>query len=202
MPTININGNPKKGAKQENVETAKPSTYLSLGNLAIYKGDKLIKTTTKKESEIIHIINNEAKELIYNIKYKGNNASIYSNNLKTKIKLKNSNSIDIYVKGTGTIYEINGPLNLNKIKNIKKLEKKWNNKLKKDIEKTINKVKKDYKSDRFGFGNIIYKNYPKKWKKMKNNWNDKYFKKLKIEVNTNTKIVSTGSLTKTLEEEK
>lgn len=201
MPTVNINGNPKKGAKQENVETAEPSTYLSLGNLAIYKGDKLIKTTTKKESEIIHIINNEAKELIYNINYKNNSASIYSNNIKTKIKLKNSNSLDIYVNGTGTIYEINGSINLNKIENIKKLEKKWNENLKKDIKKTIKNIKEEYKSDIFGFGNLIYKNYPKKWKKIKNNWNNKFFKKINIKIHTNTKIVSTGSLTKTLEEE-
>lgn len=201
MPTVNINGNPKKGAKQENVETAQPSTYLSLGNLAIYKGDKLIKTTTKKESEIIHIINNEAKELIYNINYKNNNASIYSNNIKTKIKLKNSNSLDIYVNGTGTIYEINGSINLNKIENIKKLEKKWNENLKKDIKKTIKNIKEEYKSDIFGFGNLIYKNYPKKWKIIKKDWNNKYFKKINIKIHTNTKIVSTGSLTKTLEEE-
>lgn len=201
MPTVNINGNPKKGAKQENVETAEPSTYLSLGNLAIYKGDKLIKTTTKKESEIIHIINNEAKELIYNINYKNNSASIYSNNIKTKIKLKNSNNLDIYVNGTGTIYEINGSINLNKIENIKKLEKKWNENLKKDIKKTIKNIKEEYKSDIFGFGNLIYKNYPKKWKKIKNNWNNKFFKKINIKIHTNTKIVSTGSLTKTLEEE-
>ena len=200
MPTININGNPKKGAKQENVETAEPNTYLSLGNLAIYKGDKLIKTSTKKESEIIQLINNEIKELLTNIKYKNNNANIFSNNLKTKIRLKNPNSIDIYVKGTGTIYEINGPININK--NIKKIEKKWNNKKKKDIKKTITIIKKEYKSDIFGFGNLIYKNYPKKWEKIKNEWNDKYFEKLKINVHTNIKIVSTGSLTKTLEEEK
>ena len=202
MPTININGNPKKGAKQENVETSEPSTYLSLGNLAIYKGDKLVKTTTKKESEMIHIINNEAKELLYYIKYKNNKANIFSNNLKTKIKLKNQNNLDIYIKGTGTIYEMNGPLNLNNIKNIKKLEKKWNKKLKKDIENTINKIKTEYKSDIFGFGNMIYKNYPKRWEKIKNNWNDKYFKELKIKIHANTKIVSTGSLTKTLEGEK
>lgn len=200
MPTININGNPKKGAKQENVETAEPNTYLSLGNLAIYKGDKLIKTSTKKESEIIQLINNEIKELLTNIKYKNNNANIFSNNLKTKIRLKNPNSIDIYVKGTGTIYEISGPININK--NIKKIEKKWNNKIKKDIKKTITIIKKEYKSDIFGFGNLIYKNYPKKWEKIKNEWNDKYFEKLKINVHTNIKIVSTGSLTKTLEEEK
>lgn len=201
MPTININGNPKKGAKQENVETAEPSSYLSLGNLAIYKGDKLIKTTSKKESEIIHIINNEAKELLYNIKYKNNYANIYSNDLKTKIKLNNSNNLDIYVKGTGTIYEINGPINLNNIKNLKKLEKKWNKSLKKDIHKTIKKIQNEYKSDIFGFGNLIYKNYPKKWKKIENDWNDKYFKNLKIKIHTNIKIVSTGSLTKTLEGE-
>lgn len=201
MPTININGNPKKGAKQENVETSEPNTYLSLGNLAIYKKDKLIKTTTKKESEMIHIINNEAKELLYSFNYKNNYTSIYSNNLKTKIKLNNSNSLNIYIKGNGTIYEINGPLNLNKNKNIKKLEKKWNKQLKKDIKKTIKAIKEEYKSDIFGFGNMIYKNYPKKWKKIKNKWNDKYLKNLKINVYTNTKIVSTGSLTKTLEEE-
>lgn len=202
MPTVNINGNPKKGAKQENIETAEPNTYLSLGNLAIYKGDKLVKTTTKKESEIIQIINNEAKELIYNIKYKDNKASIFSNNIKTKTKLTSPNSLDIYIKGIGTIYEINGKINLNKIKNIKKLEKAWNKKLKKDIKETIKKIKEEYKSDIFGFGNMIYKNYPKKWKKLKNNWNDKYFKDLKITIHTNTKIVSTGSLTKTLEEDK
>ena len=202
MTTININGNPKKGAKQENVETSEPNTYLSLGNLAIYKNDKLIKTTTKKESEIIQIINNESKEILYNVKYKNNRSNIYSNNIKTKIKLKNSNNLDIYIKATGTIYEINGPLNLNNIKNIKKLEKKWNKNLKKDIEKTIKIIKEDYKSDIFGFGNLIYKNYPKKWKKIKNNWNNKYFKKLNIKIHTNVKIISTGSLTKTLEEDK
>ena len=201
MPTININGSPKKGAKQENLETAEPNTYLSLGNIAIYKEDKLIKTTTKKESEMIHIINNEAKELIYNIKYKDNNVNIYSNNIKTKTKLNNPNSLDIYIKGTGTIYEIDGKINLNNINNIKKLERKWNKNLKKDIEKTIKKIKEDYKSDIFGFGNMIYKNYPKRWKKIKNKWNDKYFKDLKITIHTNNKIVSTGSLTKTLEED-
>ena len=151
---------------------------------------------------MIHIINNEAKELLYYIKYKNNKANIFSNNLKTKIKLKNQNNLDIYIKGTGTIYEMNGPLNLNNIKNIKKLEKKWNKKLKKDIENTINKIKTEYKSDIFGFGNMIYKNYPKRWEKIKNNWNDKYFKELKIKIHANTKIVSTGSLTKTLEGEK
>ena len=63
------------------------------------------------------------------------------------------------------------------------------------------KIKNEYKSDIFGFGNMIYKNYPQTWKKIKNNWNDKYFKNFKIKINIKTKIISTGSLTKTLQED-
>ena len=198
MPTIVINGNVKKGSKQENVETAKPATYLSLGPVAIYKDDKLIKTSSKKETEIIQVVNNEAKELIYNIKYKNSNLDIYSNNIKTKIKLSKSNEIKINVSGEANIYEINNDINLNKPKELKKIERKLNKSLKNDIEKIIKKTTKKYKTDIFGFGNMIYKNHPNNWKKIKDN----YLSKLKIKVKVDTKIISTGTLTKTLKEGK
>lgn len=200
MPTIKINGDVKKGSKQENLETAKPNTYLTLGTIAIYKDDKLIGTTTKEESEIIQILNNEAKELIYNIKEDNKIINIYSNNIKTKIKLKNNNEININVNGDGNIYEINGDINLSKPEEIKKIEKKWNKTLKKDIIKLFNKTNKEYKSDIFGIGNMIYKENPKKWKKIEKQWNKKYLPNLKINVKVNTKIISTGNLTNTLKE--
>lgn len=200
MPTIKINGSVKEGSTQSNVETAEPKTYLSLGPLAIYKDDKLIGTTTTKQTESIHIINNEAKELIYTVKYKDNYVNIFSNTIKTKIKLTSNNSASLHVKGKGSIYEINGTINLNDDKKIKKLEKAWSKKMKKDLEELIQEMKEDYKSDIFGFGNMIYKNYPKRWEKIKSKWNDKYFKNFKITVHTNTEIVSTGSLTKVLKD--
>jgi len=133
IPTIKINGDVKKGSKQENLETAKPNTYLSLGTMAIYKDDKLIGTTTKKESEVIQILNNEAKELIYNIKEENNEINIYSNNIKAKIGF-NDNLIKVNVTGDGNLYEVNGDINLSKPKEIKKIEKRW-----KKIEKQWNK---------------------------------------------------------------
>ena len=201
MSTIKINGNPKEGSKQSNLESSKPKTYLSLGELAIYKGDKYIKTTTKKQSEMINIINNEEKELVYNLKYKNNNINIFSNNLKTKIKLLSNNKATITIKGNGNINEINGNINLNNIKEIKKIERIWNKKIRKDLNKTISTIKNEYQSDIFGFGNMIYKNYPNRWKKINKKWNNYYFKKFKIKIKTNLKISGTGSLTKTLEEE-
>lgn len=196
MPTIIINGSVKKGSKQENLETAMPNTYLSLGPIAIYKKDKLIATTTKKETEIIQLINGEAKELICKIKYKNNTANIYAEKINTKIELENKNKINIKLKLRGNIYEINGPIKLDNPNNIEKLEKTWSKTLKKEIKKILNKTTKDYKSDIFGFGNLIYKKYPKYWKKI----NDKYLSNLNINIKIETQIISTGSLTKTLEE--
>ena len=200
MPTIKINGNVKKGSSQKNLEETEPKTYLSLGPVAIYKKDKFISKTTKKETDFINIINNEAKELIYPINYKNNYCNIFSNNLKSKIKLKGPNSADIYITGQGSIYEISGEVNLNSYKEIHKIEKVWSKTMKKDLEKLILKIKNDYKSDIFGFGNLIYKNYPKKWRKIEKDWNDKYFKNFKINIHTSVEIISTGSLTQTLEE--
>lgn len=200
MSTIIINGSTKKGSKQENLETAMPNTYLSLGPIAIYKNDKLVDTTTKKETESIQIINNEIKELIYKIKYKNAITNIFSNEIKTKIQIKNENSIEINVTGEGSIYEIDGNVDLKDKKVISNLEKTWNKTMKKDLNNLINNIKTKYKSDIFGFGNMIYRNYPQKWKKIKNKWNDKYLKDLNITIKVNTKITSTGNLTKTLKE--
>ena len=200
MPTIKINGPVKEGSKTENLETAQPKAYLSLGPLAIYKNDKLIKTATKKETDAIYILNNESKELIYTINYKNNLLNIFTNSLKTKIKLKNKNAADIYVKMKGTIYEANGEINLNNEKEIENIEKFWNKNIKKDLKKVIKNMQYEYQSDIFGFGNMIYKNYPQRWKKIKNKWNEKYFKNFKVTIHANTKIISTSSLTKTLKD--
>lgn len=191
IPTIKIEGNIKKGSKQSNLETAKPNTLLSLGPAAIYKKDKYISTTTKKETEIINILNNETKELIYKIKYKNKDVNIFTNLIKSNIKYKNKITINIYSEGN--IDEINGYINIKNPKTIKNIEKIWNNNLKKDIKKLVKKTQNEYKSDIFGFGNLIYKNNPKKYKK-------NYLKNLKIDIKVKTKIISSGSINNTIKE--
>lgn len=199
MSTIKINGDPAKGSKQSNLETSEPLTYLSLGPIAIYKSDKLVNTTSQKETEIIQILLNETKEITYGFKYKNENISIFSNMTKTKINIKNKNHALIDVNINGDIYEISDNINLNDYKEIEKINKKWNKTIKKDIEKLIQKLQNDYQSDILGIGNLIYKKYPKYFNNI--NWVDK-FKNLKIDVNVKTEIISSGSLTKVIKEDK
>lgn len=200
LPSITIKGDAKKGSNEKNLETTEPESYLALGPLAIYKKDKLKGFLTEKESWTVNVLKNEAKEINYNVKYQNQDISIETNNLKTKIKIKNEKNIEITVSGKGNIYNINNKINLQNYQEIHKIEKKWNQNLKQDLYNTIKKITKTYQTDIFGFGNLIYKNKPKTWQKIEKNWNNKYLQNINIKIKTNLKIEDTGSLVETIKE--
>ena len=199
LPTITIKGNVKDGSNEKNLETTEPETYLALGPLAIYKKDKLEGFSTEKESWAINVLKNEAKEVNYNVKYQNQDISIETSSLKSKIKIIDTNNIEITISGKGDIYNINNKINIQNYKEINKIEKAWSNSLKKDLLKVIKKVQTKYKADIFGFGNLIYKNNPKTWEKLEKEWNSKYFPNLNIKIKTNLKIDATVSLVKKIE---
>ena len=200
LPSITIKGDAKKGSNEKNLETTEPESYLALGPLAIYKKDKLKGFLTEKESWTVNVLKNEAKEINHNVKYQNQDISIETNNLKTKIKIKNEKNIEITVSGKGNIYNINNKINLQNYQEIHKIEKKWNQNLKQDLYNTIKKITKTYQTDIFGFGNLIYKNKPKTWQKIEKNWNNKYLQNINIKIKTNLKIEGTGSLVETIKE--
>lgn len=202
LPSITISGNVKKGSNEKNLETTEPESYLVLGPLAIYKGDKLKGFSTEKESWAINVLKNEAKELNYNVKYQNENISIETHSLKSAIKIKNEKNIEITISGVGDIYSINNEIDIQDYKEINKIEKAWATSLKNDLSKVIKKIQSKYKADIFGFGNLIYKNDPKTWEKLEKKWNNQYFPNLNVKIKTNLKINATGSLINVVKEDK
>ena len=202
LPSITINGNVKEGSNEKNLETTEPESYLVLGPLAIYKGDKLEGFSTTKESWAINVLKGDSKEINYNVKYQNENISIETSSLKSTIKIIDEKNIEITISGVGDIYNINNKIDIQDYKEINKIEKTWMKSLKKDLSKVIKKVQNKYKADIFGFGNLIYKNNPKTWKKLEKDWNSKYFPKLNVKIKTNLKIEATGSLINTIKEDK
>lgn len=200
LPSITIKGSVKKGSNESNLESTEPSSYLSLGPLSIYRKDKLVGFLTNKESQSVNIINNRVKELNYMVKYNDTKISIDARKLISSIKYNDGKFI-INVSGKGNIYSIDGDVDISDYKVIRNIEKAWNKQSKKNLYKVIDKAKK-YKSDIFGFGNLIYKEDASRWYKVKSKWNSNYFPKAKVKINTNFKIASTGSLAQTIEGDK
>lgn len=202
LPSITIKGDVEEGSNEKNLETTEPESYLVLGPLAIYKGDKLEGFSNQKESWAINVLKNEAKEVNYNVKYQNQDISIETSSLKSDIKIIDENNIEITISGVGDIYNINNQIDIQNYKEINKIEKVWSKSLKKDLSKVVKKVQSKYKADIFGFGNLIYKNDPKTWEKLEKEWNSKYFPNLNVKIKTNLKISATGSLVKTIKEDK
>lgn len=200
LPTITIHGNIKKGSEQSNIETTEPTAYLTLGPLAIFKEDKLVGYATTKESELINLIQNKIKEIKFSLTFKNDALSIDSYNLKTKLSIEDESHITLTITGTGNIYNINSNIDISNPKEIKKIENLWNKSLQKSLKKLIRKMQDKYHADIFGFGNKIYSTYPKKWNQLKKDWNNKYFKEVKVKIKSNLKIPDTGSLKDTLTE--
>ncbi len=202
LPSITINGSVKEGSNEKNLETTEPESYLVLGPLAIYKGDKLKGFSTEEESWAINVLKGDSKEINYNVKYQNENISIETSSLKSTIKIIDEKNIEITISGVGDIYNINNKIDIQDYKEINKIEKAWSSSLKKDLTKVIKKVQSKWQADIFGFGNLIYKNDPNTWEKLEKNWNSKYFPHLNIKVKTDLKIDATGSLLNTIKEDK
>lgn len=202
LPSITINGSVKEGSNEKNLETTEPESYLMLGPLAIYKGDKLKGFSTEEESWAINVLKGDSKEINYNVKYQNENISIETSSLKSTIKIIDEKNIEITISGVGDIYNINNKIDIQDYKEINKIEKAWSSSLKKDLTKVIKKVQSKWQADIFGFGNLIYKNNPKTWEKLEKNWNSKYFPNLNVKIKTDLKIDATGSLLNTIKEDK
>ena len=201
LPSITVAGSSKEGESKANLDKTSPSSYLKLETLAIFKGDKFQDYTNADDSKLINILKNTVKQSVFTINYDKTKVNFNMKNIKSKITIQNNQKFNIKVKGDATLAEINSNTNLNDEKIINNIESKLNNQITKDINNLIKKLQTKYKSDILGLGNMIYKNYPDTWQKIKNNWNDTYFPKAQINIQTDIQLVSTGSLENTIRKE-
>ena len=99
--------------------------------------------------------------------------------------------LSIQMRLEGNISEYIGKETLNSPEDIRIIEKKISQEVKKEINMALTKAQKDYSSDIFGFGELVHKYYPQYWKKVMDKWND-IFSRLPVDVWVDIKIRQTG----------
>lgn len=121
--------------------------------------------------------------------------NISNHSLDSKVFLKGKDSkLNIVISGDfeAAISESQCMLDMKDPKTITKLEKNLNKVLTNKVKESITHSQ-DIGLDYFGFGNILYRAHPKDWKKIENNYIQK-FKNAEIKLNLKTKIRSTGAV--------
>ncbi|MBP3460806.1 MAG: Ger(x)C family spore germination protein [Bacilli bacterium] len=198
LPTIKIYGSEKKGSSSKSLESTELKAFVGLKGLALFKDSKFVSYTTDDESRGINIATGNTSEMIIENDCEDGYIITALSNLKTKSKVEfidDEPTINLSVKAEGAIQGITCDINLYDEKNIEEIEKKTEKKVKKLINKGIDVAQK-YKTDVFGFGNLVYKKNPKYFKSI-DDWNEK-FSTLKIKINVDVNVRTKGSIKQSL----
>lgn len=201
LPSIELIGNKEEGEKYDNLEEADPNAKVILGNMAVFKDDKLLGFMNREESIVLSYLKNEINNSIFSHQCGDNKYAVIGiTSSDTSIEAeKNNTKINIKIKLTGNINEIYCDLNLEDNKVIKQLEKNIGDDLKNQINNTIKNVSNQYNSDVFGFEDLFYKTNPKYFYTLKDNWYNDIFKNIEIDTEVKIQLFGKGNILKVTE---
>lgn len=168
---------------------------------AVFKKDKMVGWIDGTETKSMLLIKDELEGGLYpirNIDKIGTTAVLEIFNAKTKVKpvIKDGNiSMKIDSEIDVGIAELTTPVDYISKKGREKLKKYAEAAVKSQLESVIKKAQKEYDSDIFGFGSIVYREKPKVWKKIKSDW-DEIFADLDTNINVKINIKGSGLTSK------
>ena len=185
---IEIVGDEEEGSKKDNLESSEPIAYTKLGNLGIFKNDKLVDWADHDESLGINMINNNISEMYLDLEYDEGYVVIDSTSFSSNVSIElkdNKPVVNIDLSGEARIIEVKGEIDLEDSDVIEKLQKKANKKIKNHVNKAI-ELAIENKTDIFGFGKMFYQKYPNYFNSVKKDWNSNLSE---IEVNVKSDLM-------------
>lgn len=205
LPGIKIVGeDPEEGKTVETKKGSVPSADLFISHNLVFKEEKLIGSLTEEESIGYNILRSNLIQTIISFPCdkKGNYATVETVAAKYKLNItikEDIPKVNIEVKLEGTFSEINCVLDLKKLEVLNKLEKQAENKVKQILTSTIETAQKKYNSDILGFGEFLYMNEYKYWKKVKDRWYE-IFPNIEYKIKVEYEIPKKGAITDSFKE--
>ncbi|MGM7724009.1 Ger(x)C family spore germination protein [Metabacillus sp. Hm71] len=156
---------------------------------AVFKGDKLEGWMNDSETRGILWIRDQMNLGVITVKVEEEKGggNISANIIRSETKIvpeikKGEVKITVNTTSEMNVMENASELDLNDPKNIEKLQTELEKEIHTRIHEVLVKAKDELGSDIFGFGEAVYKKYPKQWnEKYKKDWNER-FKKLDVSV--------------------
>lgn len=167
--------------------------------MAVIKDDKLVGMIDGDIAKYILFTTDEIKTGILVLGRKSSEPisfEIFKNRTKVKYKFDEGKmKVQVFTDTIVSIaeYQTQQPFNTSEEKEV--IEKQLVNMLEESIYNSINMIQKEYKSDIFGFGITLHKDYPKVWKEFSDNW-EYNFENLEVEVISKVQIKNSATTSK------
>ncbi|WP_226003295.1 Ger(x)C family spore germination protein [Paenibacillus sp. BJ-4] len=182
----------------EDTSSISPKTTLRFSGIGVLKKDRLLGWLNEQDSKGFNYIRNEVETTTGHADCEGGgNIALLTLNSDTKNKViirDGEPVIVISVTNNSTVREVNCQhMKLSSMADIKEIEAASNEKIVEILKHSVETVRREFKSDIFGFGQLIYQSNPELWKRMKET-KENPFMDLQIEYKAETKIQKIGTL--------
>ncbi|OIJ21402.1 hypothetical protein BKP45_01070 [Anaerobacillus alkalidiazotrophicus] len=171
---IKLAGNKIEARKVENLQQSKPPTILEVSGIGMFREGKLVQWIDNEAARGLLWILNRIKSTIVNLDYQDQRNCISIEVLRSQTKvssvIKNGKpTFYVSINTEGNIAEVDCPVELEKHETIKELEIALEEIIENEAMKVVT-ISQNEKSDIFGFGNVLQRQYPRYWKKNEENW--------------------------------
>lgn len=192
-------GDKKKGEMQESLNQTELDAYLTSGGIGILKHGKLIDWVGGQDALTITWLLKKTKMTSLDLDWAHHPNALGLQVRKTIIGMKpamknGKPEMHIHISLVGQLQEINVPLDVMDSKEMARIEKAYEKNVEQQINHGIRHMQHD-QCDVFGFGEMIYRQYPKEWHSLRHHWNEKGFAHLNVKVHANVVIANSGMRT-------
>lgn len=169
--------------------------------LAAFKEDKLVGFFDEIEARAYNFITDNVEKAFISVEEEDFHVSAAVIESKSKIKATpkgESFGFEVEIDASLEVTQATGKYNIMELTLKGFFEKKYNEKIKRQLEAAIEKSQKKFESDIFGFGGFAHIQHPKEWKNIKKKWPQLYPEaEIKVKVKTNVKY--TGEVEESIE---
>jgi spore germination protein KC len=167
-----------QGKPEEKDSKKEGNKIPDIEGLAVFRDDKLIGYFDGTETRGYNFITGKLDScLIVSDSLDGmgkNSVEVIKSSSKIKVDAKDQKyDATVEIKINAMLGTATGAEPITNLDYIKVIEERTSENVKTEVEKSIQKAK-EYHSDIFGFGQAIHISNPKKWKEIKDKWNDEF----------------------------
>lgn len=190
---IKVHGNRALGETTKNGQQIDPSAELHYNGLAVFKKDRLVGWLNEEESKGYIYTQGEIRSttVVFPCPRGKKNITVEVLRTQEKTQFKKINGtpqIDIKISLEGNVSDAQCAIDLSKPETITQLEKLTEKDIKRTIAAALKAAQKKYKSDIFGFGDVINRTNPTYWEKVQKDWDQQEFPDLQVNVEVKADI--------------
>ncbi|WP_058300267.1 Ger(x)C family spore germination protein [Gorillibacterium timonense] len=211
VPVIEVSpqdekGNPAELETQDIYKETSPSAKLRLTKLAVFKGDQMVRWMNLKQGSGLAWMKGDLRNAALSFpstagtgdEHEYSSARIIRASTKLVPRKKGDGfRMHIEVKARLVLTEVMENNDLAEAGTIREMERQIADKIKRDIENTLEFIQSE-KIDLVGFADLIHRKFPREWPRVKEDWPEE-FSRIDVDVKVKATIIRHGLVMKSME---